>query len=242
MRPRAFTLLELLVSVGVIATLVALIMPTLAETRLAARRAGSLSNLRSHSTVFASYHNDWDGMFPYITDPTATETIIRPPGREPVRLEYFDAHRFWSVVLADMYYEGQYLHDTFESPASRWRAATSHYFYPCAMICRPEYWNTASRVDGRSQWRPTRIHECDHPAYKALLVEDVRLELAALDRLPPPTTPVRMAFVDGSAGSVELSEVKEGYHLGDGRHDQGGHLHDYPPALHTIDGIRGRDR
>lgn len=58
---RGFTLVELLVVIGVIAILIALLMPALARAREAARRVQCLSNLRQCGVGFAMYANMYDG-------------------------------------------------------------------------------------------------------------------------------------------------------------------------------------
>jgi prepilin-type N-terminal cleavage/methylation domain-containing protein/prepilin-type processing-associated H-X9-DG protein len=63
-RRRAFTLVELLVVVGIIAVLIALLMPTLNRARESARRIQCLSNLRQLGTAVMMYTQEFKGRFP----------------------------------------------------------------------------------------------------------------------------------------------------------------------------------
>ena len=65
----AFTLVELLVVVGIIAVLVAILMPALARTREQARRAACASNLRQQGAAMHAYANDFDGDYPLPANP-----------------------------------------------------------------------------------------------------------------------------------------------------------------------------
>lgn len=67
-RPRshhAFTIVELLVVISVIAVLLSIITPTLSASRESARRVICLSNLRSLGLAVQMYREDHDGALPY---------------------------------------------------------------------------------------------------------------------------------------------------------------------------------
>jgi prepilin-type N-terminal cleavage/methylation domain-containing protein/prepilin-type processing-associated H-X9-DG protein len=63
-RKRGFTLVELLVVIGIIAVLIALLMPALQRAREHARRTVCLSNLRQLAQAMIMYNNENKGKFP----------------------------------------------------------------------------------------------------------------------------------------------------------------------------------
>ena len=63
----AFTLVELLVVVALIATLSALLMPALGTAKDRAQTAGCASNLQRAGAVFSTFLNDHNGFYPYIS-------------------------------------------------------------------------------------------------------------------------------------------------------------------------------
>ena len=67
-RPRrpAFTLIEILVVIAIIALLLAVLIPTLARAREHGRAAACLSNLRQQGLGFAAYSNDHNAVLPWV--------------------------------------------------------------------------------------------------------------------------------------------------------------------------------
>ncbi len=63
-RRRAFTLIELLVVIGIIAVLLALLLPSLNGAREQARTVACLSNMRSFGTALLMYAQDHKGLLP----------------------------------------------------------------------------------------------------------------------------------------------------------------------------------
>jgi prepilin-type N-terminal cleavage/methylation domain-containing protein/prepilin-type processing-associated H-X9-DG protein len=64
-RRRAFTLVELLVVIGIIALLIAILLPALSKARQQANWAKCSSNMKQLVTAFIGYTNDYKGTFPW---------------------------------------------------------------------------------------------------------------------------------------------------------------------------------
>lgn len=65
----AFTLIELLIVIAIIAVLAAILFPVFAQAREQARKTTCLSNLRQIGTAFHLYTQDYDEGFPNTGDP-----------------------------------------------------------------------------------------------------------------------------------------------------------------------------
>ena len=67
----AFTLVELLVVIGIIAVLVSILLPSLNRAREQAKRAKCLNNLRQIGMAFVMYNNENKGWYPFHADGNA---------------------------------------------------------------------------------------------------------------------------------------------------------------------------
>ena len=79
MRRRAFTLVELLVVIGIIAVLVGVLLPALAQARSRAQTAVCLSNLRQMGQAYFMYVGDNKGFLPHVVYPSWQLRSTDPP-------------------------------------------------------------------------------------------------------------------------------------------------------------------
>ncbi len=82
MKRRAFTLVELLVVIGIIAVLISLLLPALNGARKAADRTKCLSALRQNGQAYFMYANENKGVWPMSRQQYSTSS---PPSAGPIR-------------------------------------------------------------------------------------------------------------------------------------------------------------
>lgn len=235
---RAFTLVEVVLVIAILAVLLALVAPSLKGLGRSAKDTLALSNLAQHGKVFSVYTHDYADQWPLPTEPDATQTVFYPFDA-PVSVRYFEAHAFWNLALAPQYYDGKPLHPSFRYPGEEAWIGSS-YAYSCAFIAESAFWNGATRT-GPSQWRSTHAYEVLFPANKALLDTNAPsfLRLSG-DGTSLRTVDFLTGFADGSARRVPPGAVVPPYDRGDGGWFGSFHAHGIE-MLDTLDGVRGRD-
>jgi len=207
-RGAGFTLVELLVVIGIIAVLIAILLPTLSKARRQAQLTVCLSNLRQLGGAMALYTNQHRLRFPY--NPTASDPAytIWPKGSF---LMSWDALR--PLLTRDKY--GVYIcpSDT-EVPWSVWWAQTygPGYGFTAAQITLPSsYYYPApfyEVADANGLLFPHKgmqhlLTQVKYPAQKLLFTCYAR-GIAGGNHLPRTHAWV---FVDGHAEIVRYSDV-----------------------------------
>jgi len=245
---RAFSLVEVLAVLVIVSILVAVSVPLVGEVRGRARDSVSSGNLRTHAQAITMYTADFADGFPHFTKRGFASTTLEGGGIQLAGVSYFDAHQTWHIALADSYYLASVTADAFFPPGypredgDGWPFYTP-YYYPCAFIAAPEYWNELTRM-GPSQYRGTRIDEVLFPSAKVLVVQGWPFRRIVIDPDDNMRTRLPVSSVDGSVRALRWNERENGYERGDGyqfQNDGAIHYIDWPRLLHTIDGVRGRD-
>lgn len=86
--PRAFTLIEILVVIAIIAVLAGILFPVISRARISAYKTTALSNVKQLETARQMYITDYDGMFPpYFS------------GLDPVTHTYHPPQLYWPSLI-----------------------------------------------------------------------------------------------------------------------------------------------
>jgi len=241
---KAFTVIEVLVVISILAVLIAILLPAIGRVREKSRASASLSNLRQHTAIFSMYASDWKDTLPYFSNPRGPTTQLKCKSQDvSVESAYFSPSLFWPIGMADGYYNGRCYDRSFIPPTTR-PSQIGQYLMPCVFMADPSFWTPETREWPPHQLRAIRLAEVVFPNSKCALLEKVfgiipqQVVYTVMDERH------RMAVVDGHATELNLNGVvpgyKDWYSLDRYYNMHVGGQYTYP-GLHTLGGVRGRD-
>ncbi|MGJ8637605.1 MAG: type II secretion system protein [Phycisphaerales bacterium] len=201
LQPNGFSLIELLVTIGIIGVLIGLLLPALSGARSSALQTVALSNVRSVGTQFQQFSGD-HGKYPQQDlgevpdgldlggDFTPEDDVIisawYPGGVVIATTDYFDHDWMWPAMVAPIDDWPNYW-ETWISPRKDQELPKLEDIgfdsdveirdmisiaYSNSFVARPEYWNGQSHDGDHSLLRPVRPHDVKYTSGKVMLWDD----------------------------------------------------------------------
>lgn len=238
---RAFTLIEVLVTIAVVGLVIAILLPALGSARREGRMVGSMSNLRSISVGIETYQNESRDVFPCVTPGAVYPHAC--PGLQ-IGIPYWDVKRNWIWILHGQMPWDQWA-PVLRAPGARRDegstgtscGAPASYEYSRCFVGRPELWGTRKLPEPAPYIAGARRADILYPANKALLWDWEQPYLPGAQRFVGRDLAERtpMLFVDAHVDRrrpVDAAAAAINQALPD----------ENPCRLHdTPDGVRGRD-
>jgi len=246
---RGVTLVEALVSIGIIALLFGLALPVLMRVRDRGREAVCLSNLHGLGTTVSAYVDSHGGAYPFVK-PTVSGLGVRLPPAGPYpgsggTRPFPQLQSEWPWLLAatapwDEHFESWTCPGSPRVPGRPWRweegaggnVGRASYNYSLSFVASPRLWSgEATRDELEALIAPQTTGNVKSPSQKVLMwdAEMAHVTAGSRDRLDQRP----MLFADGHAAVRRLSEAAA---------PAANPLSDRPHRLsHTPWGIHGRD-
>jgi prepilin-type N-terminal cleavage/methylation domain-containing protein len=256
---RAFSLIELLVVIGVLAVVLALVLPALAKSRGQARQVSNLSNCRQLATLVTAYATDNKDVAPTLFPPVYVNPMLNVPwseaaiGTTKLRGAWFDNGTKFQLLLRPLpplttfrAVEFPRGGPTIEVDGQR-TSLVNHFMLSDPFYADPDYWTFDKQI-GPAQWRPQRLTSVAFPSAKGMIFQYVLYGRAGFETGFPACCPENMvapvAWSDLSATDEVLGKLRWGvpnaWHHGIPAPPTTGSK--ATPLMGTERGILGRDR
>lgn len=219
---RGFTLIEILVSIGIIAVLIGIALPALSGARQRASDVVGLSNLRQTGLVFESYTQTFNGWLPFAYEGTQFSTTPRVPPEALSSDSHWALSKYWSSLFHEIapwreWFQMWTFPDPRRSVDEPWiileqggalSNGVSSLRYSRALFARPEIWEVGEMVEDRdSVLRGVRMSEVRFPSSKVSLFDG---ELCVRVRCDSELEAKRgMLFLDGHAALLATGDAIE---------------------------------
>lgn len=186
LRPRAFTLIELLTVIAISAVLVAILLPAISTARQSAKLNVHRSNMRECLNTISMYAENYSSHFPFMGVVGRPElgveefNDLEPPGSGiSFNAGYFPAHSFhWPTAALRAGFDVREVADPDPerraSIAERYADAgvlATAYQLTHATVTAPSYWLPGQvPAPTAGNFRPMQTHQVRYPSAKGLLL------------------------------------------------------------------------
>lgn len=172
----AFTLIEMLVSIGIIALLISITLPAIGGARDRSRELGSSVNLRSIGQIFEMYTQGSKGLYPA---PVPGQLYSDPnPSFPSMTMSHWQASNLWANLFLEEYswagHEQMYLSPGAERNFSNQQVIIttfSSFQYSASFLGQPKIWSEEDFPN--TEWprleRSVRQSMVRYPSGKALM-------------------------------------------------------------------------
>lgn len=190
-QPRAFSLLELLISMGVIAVLMGITLPLLSSSNKRAHDLEMMVNQRESLLLLCTYAFEHDGEFPSFGQPNSMIAPLRWGG-ETLDLTWWEQMEYWGLALQSQGYDGWITLGPQSTPTAFDRLSCSScgqgrsiHLLTAAAFGDPSLFSDGE--SDRREWHaPQTIDNVAHPSDKGLIIHlrglrDARVEVGFAD-------------------------------------------------------------
>ncbi|MCC6286200.1 MAG: type II secretion system protein [Phycisphaerales bacterium] len=175
----AFTIIELLVVLGIVMIVLSILLPALGSARRQAKATTTLGNIRQCGQAVTSYCDDNRGLFPTLFEPRLVfrdlELMRVKTPRGTLRGGWFSNAGTWQFALpnplpAEVVSDMLRPRESLVAPTDHREETQSDFALSFAFYARPDYWHWRTQR-GPEQWRTMRLDSIRHPSNKGMMLQ-----------------------------------------------------------------------